>query len=321
MTREEFATQNLPISYDEYMAHGYQTPLGAPTHDAYGNATNAPGYVAPTTAPPVSQSVTQVANPNGGFTTTNSVNAPNNPLGQVTGGAPNTGAGTVNGLPPEFQALYDQLAQYLQKLQTNGQVINPNVQLDPEHVAQFLAQAQGEIHPYYAGQLKLAQDSLSNTLGYDVSQLNNQEAQAERGYNDNLRTLGESAADQGFAQSGIRKRNESDLAYNTQNTIDQNRSALSYNAGNQARSFAQQYGTEALPGMDINGAPQVTAGQSGFGRSAGSLPLYQLSPEIYQGLTGSQQYQERADVANRQSQLEGAYNTTQGINQARSLNL
>lgn len=332
---------SVGMTFEDYMRYGYQTPV-APMTDGNGNvmagtgsagtpsnlttaasnqaANNVFTNVKPPTGPvvPVSQSIGQTLDANGNWVTTTSVNSPNNPLGQVQQGQGSAG-GDVSTLPPQFQQLYDQLDQYLKRLQQNGQVLNPNVQLDPSKVAEFLNQAHSEIDPYYQGQLKLAKDAISSSLGYGVNQEQQYETQAERNYGDSLRTLGEQSADQGFAQSGIRMRKEGDLAYNTNTAIQQNRDQLSYNAGNAARTFAQSYGTSSLPSMSIGSAPTAVAGQAGFNRSAGSLPLYQLSPDVYDGLVGSQQYQQRADVANRASQLEGAYNTTQGINQARQL--
>lgn len=224
-------------------------------------------------------------------------------------------------LPPEFQQLYTQLETYLQQLQQRGQVLNPDVNITPQQTLAFLNQAQTEINPYYAGQLKLAKDSLSKSLDYSVGTENQSEQQAQKDYATNLRTLGESAADKGFAQSGMRVRDENNLASDTQTSIDQARRSLSYNAGNAASTFAQQYGSDNLPAPTMGNAPRVISGNSQFQTSGGSSPLYQLSPDVYSGLKGSQQYQQDADISNRASQLESAFRTTQGINQARTLTL
>lgn len=224
-------------------------------------------------------------------------------------------------LPPEFQQLYSQLETYLQQLQQRGQVLNPDVNITPEQTLSFLNQAKSEINPYYASQLRLATDTLSKTLNYGIANEQKSETQAQRDYSTNLRTLGESSADRGFAQSGLRQRDEGNLAYDTNTSIQNARDALSYNAGNAASSFAQQYGSANLPSLNIGNAPRALAGQPGFQNSSGSSPLYQLSPSVYQGLKGSNEYQQEADVQNRASQLESAFRTTQGINQARTLTL
>lgn len=309
------------------------------------NYTN-PNVVNPTTgtyqAQPAPQAAPagQSANPNanyfaqgqGGNPTGSSTGSPSPTTGTTGGatGAPGassrgatgaSGSPDLSGLPPEFQQLYSQLNDYLAKLQQNGQVLNPNIQLDPTHVAQFLSQAQSEINPYYAGQLKLAQDDLSRSLTNAQQTNSANEASTQRAYSSSLRTLGENAADQGFAQSGIRNRQEGDLATNTQATLDAGRRDLNFGATNAASGFARQYGTAALPSMNIGATPQVSTGESTFGSSGRQLPLYQLSPDVYNGLTGSQQYQQQADITNRASQLEGAFNSNQAINQARQLTI
>lgn len=236
----------------------------------------------------------------------------------ATSGSP-VPAPEVATLPPEFQQLYTQLETYLQQLTQRGQVLNPDVNITPEQTLAFLNQAQTEINPYYAGQLKLAKDSLSKTLNYAIGNEQQSEQQAQRDYSTNLRTLGETAADRGFAQSGLRQRDEGNLAYDTQTSIDNARKALSYNSGNAASTFAQQYGSDNLPNPTIGQAPRVLAGQPNFQTGGGSNPLYQLSPDVYSGLKGSSQYQQQADISNRASQLESAFRTTQGVNQARQL--
>lgn len=228
-------------------------------------------------------------------------------------------SGASGTLPPEFQQLYDQLNTYLQKLQQNGQVLNPNIDITPNQVAQFLSQAHTEIDPYYSGQLKLALDSLNTSTNYATQNLQNNETQTERNYGQQLRTLGENSAEQGFAQSGIRQRQEGNLAYDTQQNLDQARRQLSYDTGNAARTFAQSYGSASLPSPSIGNEPTVNAGSAAFTRPGGTSPLYQLSPDVYGALTGSQQYQQNADVQNRSSQLEGAFRTNQAIAQQRQL--
>lgn len=246
----------------------------------------------------------------------------------TSGGTSTTGGGTsgalppdVATLPPEFQQLYSQLNTYLQQLQQRGQVLNPNVEITPEQTASFLQQAKTEIDPYYSSQLKIATDALSSSLGYATQNEQTSEDRLQKTYGRSLENIGVTAADQGFAQSGIRQRNESDLAYNTNNQIQDARGALSQNAGNAARSFAQLWGGNALPTSTIGAAPRAIAGNPTFANSGGNLPLYQLSPEVYAGLTGSQKYQQNTDVANRASQLEGAFRSNQAITQARQLTL
>ncbi len=218
-----------------------------------------------------------------------------------------------------YAELYKQLKGQLDALQKKGQVINPNVQITPQKLGEFMSQAAKEIDPFYASQLKIAKDSFLTSIGYSKDQILREEAEVERQYGTQVRNIGENAAEQGFAQSGRRKLDEQNLATDTQNQIDSGRRSLSYQAGQSARQFAQQYGSSSLTNPTLSGAPRVLAGQSAFEKSGGENPFYQLSPEVYQGLVGSQQYEQDASKRRRASELEEAYRTQQGISQQRAL--
>ena len=127
---------------------------------------------------------------------------------------------------------YEQLIKVIQdlmdKLIKMGQVLNPNIEITPEKAAEFLAKAQTEIDPYYSSQLKLARESLLSSIGYSKEQILTNEKDLERKYGINVRQLGEQAAEQGFALSGIRQRAEQQLATETQANIEQQRRQLEY---------------------------------------------------------------------------------------------
>lgn len=243
---------------------------------------------------------------------------------QVNGGAQSSSGTSGQGvnLPPEYQALYDSLKTYLDKLQASGQRINPNIQITPEKVAEFMTQAQNEIQPFYATQLKLAKDQFLQTLGFTTEQIVSQEKQLESQYGRKVRDIASSSAERGFAQSGIRQREEGELASDTQSQIDENRRRLGFSFGEQAGKVAQQFGGAAIPtSSSLSAAPRVLAGVGGFDRPGGTSPFYQLSPDVYSGLVGEQQFAERGAIQNRASQLEEAFRLKESINQTRQLNL
>lgn len=220
------------------------------------------------------------------------------------------------------QQLLDQMFAYLQKLEAAGKALNPNIQITPEQTAAFMAQASNEIDPYYATQLKIAKDQLLTSLGYTQDQIAMQETQAQKQYNENLRQIGSTAADQGFAQSGIRQRQEQNLASDTQYQLSQARKAAALSAGNAAGQFAQQFGGANLPtAPGLNSMPRIVPGSEGFKYVGESAPLYQLSPGVYDGLTGSNQYEQNVAKRTRASELESAFRTNSALSQARTLNL
>ena len=216
-------------------------------------------------------------------------------------------------------AVYQQLKDYLDKLQASGQIVNPNVQITPEKLAEFMTQARGEIQPYYSTQLKLATDDLLRGVGYSQEQLASREKDIGQQYQSQFRNLEQSSAEQGFAQSGIRQLQERQLAEGAQSDISAGRRDLSYNLGSAVGKFAQQFGTPGFQAPSVSAAPTFTSGERSFGTSSSTSPLYQLSPDVYNSLVGEQQFAERGAIQNRASQLEEAFRTNQAIDQTRKL--
>lgn len=220
------------------------------------------------------------------------------------------------------QTIYDTLQRQLDALTAKGQTINPYVEITPEKAAEFMAQAEREISPYYQTQMKLERENLLRSIGYDTESLNLFEQQMERTYGKNLNTLSENMAESGFAYSGKRKTEESDLAYNTQTQINENRRQSANQAANLASAYAQRWGSANLPASTtISATPNVVAGQSAFNKTGGNVNYYTLSPELYDDLIGSQQYEQTAQQKARASELEGAYKKSELVNRQRQLTL
>ena len=144
----------------------------------------------------------------------------------------------------------------------------------------------------------------------------------ERKYGKDVRQIGEASAEKGFALSGGRQREERELAETTQRDIENKRRELAFTAGTQARTFAQQYGGQAIPNIPTLGeAPRVLAGQESFQKGTRDLPFYELSPETYQGLVGQKQFEEEAAKRTRASELESGFRTLEANKQYRGLYL
>ena len=220
------------------------------------------------------------------------------------------------------EELFNVLKTYLDELQRRGMAVNPNVEITPEKLAEFTAKAQSEIAPYYANQLKVARDEFLRSAGYASEDIQLMERRLEQQYGKALRNVGESAADRGFAQSGIRQEEERELASDTQNQIDDRRRQLSFDATGQAGQFARQFGTSNLPTVSpLGGAPRVLSGQSSWQQGAAQSPFYSLSDSVYQGLKGTQEFEQDVATRNRTSELEGAYRTDEAIKNYRTLTL
>jgi len=225
-------------------------------------------------------------------------------------------------LSPEYKLIVDESQKLLDELAKQGNTVNPNIEITPEKAAEFMQKAESEINPYYAGQLKLAKEDFLTSVGYDRDSI----LRLEQGYADQykkgFKQIGETAADTGFALSGRRIGQETDIDTATNRQIQENRIGLQGRAGELMRTFQRQYA--GLPGFEaqtatIEKAP--TVGGGAFNTSTESTPLYNLDPSIYDKLIGEQEYLRRAATKTRQSELESAFREANSINTQRSLTL
>lgn len=229
----------------------------------------------------------------------------------------NTGDQFLDQALQQYKTMFD-------KLQANGQMINPNIEITPDKLQELHAKAASIIDPQYVQAAKVASDSFLRGLGYSADQLASNEKQLETQYGRQLRNIGESSAEKGFAQSGIRGREEQNLATDFQNQINDTRRTLNFNTTNAASEFAGKFGGAALTGLNAPGlsnTPQVAPGEQNFFRNSGTTPVYQLSNSLYNGLIGSNQFQQQADTRNLANTFEGSTRDQMALDQNRKLNL
>lgn len=232
-----------------------------------------------------------------------------------------TGTTTIT-LPPEFQELLDTLKDYLIELQKRGKIPAPK-DLTPDEIAKFLTQAEKEISPYYATQLKLAKEGFLRSLGYTQETIDRLTEEAQREYQQNLRALGETMAERGFAESGIRKRSERELAWDTQRQLEEARRRALFETGTLARQFAQEWGEGGLPRTtEIPAVRNVRVlwGQPVF-QEVGKTYLYELRPEVYKGLIGEKEWEKKAAIQQRKAELVGAEREKRQTQALRKLSL
>ena len=231
------------------------------------------------------------------------------------GEVPGVEGGITDQLQEPYKTMIDIMRQQLDELQKRGQTVNADIEITPERVAEFMRQAEGtldiflpyaekEILPYYKNQLKLAREGFLRGLGYGKDQLLRTEQDIERKFQKTFQQIGESAAERGFALSGARQREEREFTEETQRGIEAVRRQFGFEAGGEARKFAQRFGTANVPEFEIQEE----------GR-----PLYELSPSTYAGITGEQEFQQRAATLSRASELEKAFRESQSIEQQRKI--
>lgn len=216
------------------------------------------------------------------------------------------------------QNLPDLAKQALDSMYAKGYTLNPNADLNnPKTLAEFTKIAEQEISPYYSSQFQLARESLLRNIGYSTDQLSQYESDLQRKYGQQVRSLQAGLAEQGFAQSGQRTLEEQGLAQDVQGQLNQTRQQAQFQAGTQARQFAQQYGGilgNAIPGAPtLAAAPRVLPGIGSFQSSTEQIPFYSLSNDVYNSLIGSEEFARRGAIASRTANLQEASNTLNAI--------
>lgn len=218
-----------------------------------------------------------------------------------------------------------QAQDFLEQLKARGQTVNPYVDITPEKVLEFSAQAEKELGPYYAEQLKLAREEFLTDLGYAKEDIERTEQELERKYGLQVRQLSEELAETGFAQSGRRLFQERQLSEEAQRNIEQKRREAAERLGLKASEFTKEFGSEALKDANvpqIGPSPRALPGEFSFERLPGETrPLYTLSPSVYGGITGAKEFEKRGALRDRGSQLEEAYRTKKAVEQQRTLTL
>lgn len=206
-----------------------------------------------------------------------------------------------------LEGILGELTGILDDLANQGQTVNPNVEITPEKAAEFLKQAEGEIDPYYTGQLSLAREGILASFGYTAEDVARFEGDLERRFKKQFRQIGEQSADTGFALSGRRQREETEETEETGRVVERGRTDASRRSAELARAFAQLYGGTALKGLTVPSFGELRVGKEGFERGTGQSPLYSLPSDIYDALTGEREFERRSKVSSRTSELESAY--------------
>lgn len=224
---------------------------------------------------------------------------------------------------PNLDELLRVIKDSLDSLRERGQMINPNVAITPERLAEFTAFASQKIDPFFASQLKIAQEGFLRDVGFSKEDILRQEQEAEIKYGRDLRKLQAGFGTRGLAFSGLRREGEREFARETQVGLEEKRRELGFKAGTAARTFAQKFGGlqgQAFPSTPTLGAaPRVLPGVSEFARGTEEVPFYEISPELSRDLIGEEEFKRRAAVRSRTAELEGAQRQLDITSQSRGL--
>lgn len=195
---------------------------------------------------------------------------------------------------PTLDGVLQELDKYIQTQAANGSKFNPNIELTPDVVKQFLDQATKEISPYYAGQINAVKDQLTNSLSnlqknYDL-QKENQLASFQK----NLSNTRENLAAGGAAYSGFRGQQEQNLAQGVDRSLTGLGLDTAASANNALSTARQAVGSTGLPKLPtFSGYTADTTGTGSF------TPTRSLDFNTFSApLTGELQYNQNRDITN-----------------------
>lgn len=222
-------------------------------------------------------------------------------------GSGNTGT-NGSGLPDSANKMLDVLQDKI----TNS-VINPDVEINSTMIDGFLAQAKQELAPYYGQLFKQADEDLRVGFKQIGEDLASNEEQLGRKYGQDLQATQESLAARGLAFSGIRDKQENDLASQTKSAIEAGRREAERRALDLGTKGERLLGSSQFPTNlpTVNAAPTPITGQAGvygFSNPSGTRQLF----NSVGGTTGTLQQEQLEAEQARQRELTGNERTLRG---------
>ncbi len=191
-----------------------------------------------------------------------------------------------------------------------GNMINPNIELSPETINSFLEQAKSEIAPEFARQIDLIKENLGQNIQTLQRQFEIEKEATEEQFKRGIEDIGIFAAEKGFATSGIRTRQERELALGTGRALKTGALGLESQLRGLTGAAAGQIGSEALRTLPL---PQFQIQQvSGLDLTRGRQLQFRPQTQISGALPQAQE----AGIKARMSQLEAAQRVRQQRNAA-----
>lgn len=211
-------------------------------------------------------------------------------------------AQTFNTGDPAQDTLLTELQKYITDQQNAGLKINPALNFDQATLDKFLTTAQSQIHPYYAQQIDAIKQDVLKAAPEILQNYNNDVADKQSTFQNNLGTARENYAGSGLAFSGARGKGELGMQ-DTQNrdltSLSQTYSDKLYDLG---RTAEQKIGSSATPSLgSLTNYSADLSGNGGFNTSGITSPY---TPGGYQ--IGSLTNEEAAATEARNQALKTA---------------
>ena len=207
-----------------------------------------------------------------------------------------------------------------------GNVVNPNLDITPDLVSQFLSEAHTQMDPEFQGKLSSEIDSINASLKNISTQFATQQGEQGQSFISNLNAERNAAGGNGTAISGVRGLSENFLQASANRSLASLASNYETSIGNTLRAGGAAVGTNAASmGLngDINsfnlpslfGATASLEGSRG-GINTGAALNYNYNPSNYKIGTIGQDYGTALTSASNQNL--SSYLKSAGNNSART---
>ena len=186
-----------------------------------------------------------------------------------------------------------------------GNTINPNIELEPDVINQFLAQAESEFEPFFSGQIRSIREDLSSNLEFLGEQYRIGKEEEETRFKRTLGEARETRAGRGTIFAGGRGAEEKEFAERTGRALELSALGTERAIKSGVTAAERTIGTRELPGItspitafgaDVSGEGRFTTGRTlsfgGIGDVTGSLEREQI--------TAVQQRRNELEAAERQ---------------------
>ena len=196
-------------------------------------------------------------------------------------------------LDPALQSSFLQLIDVKQRNIAAGKIVNPDVTLEPDKMAEFLQTAKDQLDPYYQEQLRNIEGDLTTSIQRLQDDYNTSIGRSQDTFKQNLGTQAENEAQTGLTYGSERGVRLGRTIQNENNALTDAATQNQRSIQDTATTAERSIGSSNLAGLGINyNTPTYTAGENGYasvgtrslftpvGNLVGSIPNEQTTNEI-----------------------------------------
>lgn len=198
----------------------------------------------------------------------------NPPNSGVSGGAPQTTGSKY------LDDMLAQLQKTLSDILASGKTIPQNIEITPALAQQFLDQAERDMNPYFADQLKSIKSDLTANLSDLQKQYDLQKEDSQAAFRQSLERGREDASNVGTSFSGRQRATEQMQIGSQQRQLDLGALQLGSTIRRTLGNFEQTAGNRELAGLQLPSFSTYKAGPEGQFAQSGTLPSFGGTPNL-----------------------------------------